>query len=124
MKTFAKNDYYIQLLFFLIGLILALLDLTIIKKGFVFLFYFIVGIPQLISFCIKAFQETRKSLGYIVYGFFIIPVWASWLVVLVPNSNNDSVNLFGYILMASVFYSPILAIVYVYDSYIFFKSQK
>lgn len=124
MKTFATNDFYIQLLFFLIGLILIFLDIVIIKKGFGFLFYFIVGIPQLISFCIKAFQETKKSLRYIVYGFFIIPIWISWLFILGFNSNNDVTNFFGCILIVSIFYSPVLAIVYVYDCYKFFKSQK
>jgi len=124
MKTFAKNDYYIQLSFLLIGLILTLLDITIFKKGLVFLFYFIVGIPQLISFVIRAFQETKKSLRYVVYGVFIIPVWISWLIILGFNTNNDITNFFGVILIASVFYSPVLAIVYVYDIYKLYTFEK
>jgi len=124
MKTFAKNNYYIQLSLLIIGLALALLDALIFHKGFVFLSYFIVGIPQLISFLIKAFQQTEKSLRYIVYGFFIIPVWISWLVILGIHQNNDTVNFFGYILIASVFYSPLLAIIYVYDNYKTYKSLK
>ncbi len=122
MKTFAKNDFYFQIFVLIAGVLSIIIG---IRLGYgAFLFYFVVGIPQLISFCIKAFQETRKSLGYIVYGFFIIPVWISWLVILGFNNNNDVTNFFGYILLASAFYSPFLAIVYVYDAYKFYKSQK
>lgn len=122
MKTFAKNDFYIQLCILIAGLLSIIIGI-ILGYG-AFLFYFVVGIPQLISFIIKAFQDTKKSLGYIVYGFFIIPVWIAWLVILGFNNNNDVTNFFGYILLASAFYSPVLAILYAYDSYIFFKSQK
>jgi hypothetical protein len=122
MKTFAKNDFYIQFYVLMAGLVSIIIGIGL---GYgIFLFYFVVGIPQLISFLIKAFQETEKSLTYIIYGFFIIPVWVSWLAVLGFNNNNDVTNFFGYILIASVFYSPILAIVYVYDSYKLYKSQK
>jgi hypothetical protein len=122
MKTFAKNDFYIQFYVLIAGLVSIIIGIGL---GYgIFLFYFIVGIPQLISFLIKAFQEKEKSLTYIIYGFFIMPVWVSWLAVLGFNNINDVTNFFGYILIASVFYSLILAIVYVYDSYKLYKSQK
>jgi len=122
MKNSAKNDYYIQLCILTAGLLSIIIGMVL---GYgVILFYFVVGIPQLITYIIKGFQGTKKSLGYIVYGFFIIPVWISWLVLLGFNNNNDVTNFFGYILLASVFYSPVLALIYVYDSYMFFKSQK
>ncbi|MDQ0595137.1 hypothetical protein QFZ37_003506 [Chryseobacterium ginsenosidimutans] len=122
MKTFAKNDYYIQFYILIAGLVSIIIGLEL---GYgIFLFYFVVGIPQLISFFIRAFQETKKSLRYIIYGFFIMPVWISWLAVLGFNNNNDVTNFFGYILVASVFYSPLLAILYVYDTYRVYKSQK
>ncbi len=121
MKTFAKNDFYIQLSFLVIGLITVLLGIVVFENATVFLSYFIVGIPQLISFIIKAFQETKKSWLYIVYGILIIPVWISWLIILAFNSNNEVTNFFGYILIASIFYSPILALLYIFDCYKLYK---
>ncbi|WP_415328078.1 hypothetical protein [Chryseobacterium sp. MMS23-Vi53] len=120
MKTFAKNDFYIQLSLFIIGLITVFLGIVVFENAVVYLFYFIVGIPQLISFIIRAFQEIKKSWLYIVYGIFIIPVWISWLIILAFNNNNEVTN----VLIASIFYSPFLAIIYVYDTYEFYKSQK
>lgn len=124
MKTFAKNDFYIQLSFLVIGLITVFLGIVVFENATVFLSYFIVGIPQLISFIIRAFQEIKKSWLYIVYGILIIPVWISWLIILAFNNNNEVTNFFGYILITSIFYSPFLAVVYVYDAYEFYKSQK
>lgn len=122
MKNFAKNDYYIQLCVLIAGLFSILIGI-ILGYG-AFLFYFIVGIPQLISFCIKAFRHTKKSLSYIVYGIFIIPVWVSWMVILGFSNNNDITIFFGYILIAAAFYSPFLAIFYVYDAYELYQSEK
>jgi hypothetical protein len=120
MKTFAKNDFYIQ--FYILLTVIAFIILGIFVLGYAaFLFYFVVGISQLISFIIKAFQKTKKSWMYIVYGIFIMPVWISWLIVLAFNSNNDVTNFFGCILIASIFYSPVLAIIYVYDCYKLYK---
>ncbi|MFY7844321.1 hypothetical protein [Chryseobacterium gambrini] len=117
MKTFVKNDFYIQLSFLVIGLILVFLGIVVFENATVFLSYFIVGIPQLISFISRAFQKTKKSWLFIVYGIFIVPVWISWLIILAFNNNNDVTNFFGYILIASVFYSPVLAILYIIDCY-------
>jgi hypothetical protein len=122
MKTFAKNDFHIQLCILIIGLLSIIIGIGL-DYG-ILLFYFVVGIPQLISFLIKAFQKTDKSPRYIIYGFFIMPVWISWLVILGLNNNSDVTNFFGFILVLSGFYSPVLAIVYVYDSYKFYKSLK
>lgn len=122
MKTFAKNDFYFQIFVLIAGALSIIIGIGL-GYGAV-LFYFVVGIPQLISFLIKAFQNIKKSLSYIIYGIFIIPVWISWLVILGFSNNNDVTNFFGYILLASAFYSPFLAIVYVYDVYEFYKSQK
>jgi len=82
MKTFTKYDYYIQLFFIIVG-----------PQAFIFgglsgfvLFYFIVGIPQLIGFLIKLF--------------------------------------FGYVLMISLLYSPVMAAAYVYDCYKMYEPYK
>ncbi|MDW9382427.1 hypothetical protein [Chryseobacterium sp. JV558] len=117
MKTFAKYDYYIQLFFIIIG------PMTFIFGGLsgLILFYFIVGIPQLISFLIKLFLGTKKSLLYIAYSIVIIPVWIIVTMLYMEKHIND---FFGYILMASLLYSPVMAAAYVYDCYNTYESYK
>jgi len=73
MKTFAKYDFYIQLLILIIGII----SIFTIDNSFIegLSFYFIVGISQLISYIMKLFFKGEKSVLFIVYGIFIIPIW-------------------------------------------------
>lgn len=117
MKAFAKYDFYIQLLFFGAAVLAAL------SAGILY-FYFVTGIPQLISFAIRAFQKGKKSIRYIIYGIFIIPVWISLLIVYIFKNNHDIINFFGYILILSLFYSPILALFYVFDNTEYLNSKK
>ncbi|MDH6254407.1 cell division protein FtsX [Chryseobacterium sp. H1D6B] len=122
MRDFIKYDYYIQLFFLIAGTVTAVFGFFL-GLGCM-LFYFVVGIPQLVSFLIKAFQQTKKSMSYIVYGIFIIPVWLSILIVLAFNNEADITNFFGYILIISLVYSPLLAVLYVYDNYKLYQSNK
>ena len=117
MKTFMKYDFYIQLFFF------GAAVLTALALGILY-FYFIAGIPQLISFVIRAFQKGKKSIRYIIYGIFIIPVWISLFIVFLFKDNHDIVNFFGYILILSLFYSPILSLFYVFDDSVYLNSKK
>lgn len=119
MKEFSKIDYNVQVYFLIVGIAVSILLFTV--GGFI-LFYFIVGIPQLISFLIKAFQKTKKSYRYIVYGIFILPVWISWIMVFVFEDNKAISDVFGVIILAAFFYSPVLAGVYIYDNYKIYKS--
>ncbi|WNI38234.1 hypothetical protein [Chryseobacterium sp. SG20098] len=117
MKTFAKYDYYIQLFFTIIG-----------PQAFIFgglsgfvLFYFIVGIPQLVSFLIKLFFKTKKSALYIAYGIVIVPVWIIVTILFTEKHIND---FFGYVLMVALLYSPVMAAAYVYDCYTTYEPYK
>jgi len=121
MKTFLKVDYYLQIFFLIAGIISAIIG-CFLDFGFI-LFYFIVGIPQLISFSIRAFQISKKTWMYNVYAVFIIPVWISWIFIIGLNNNTSITDVFGFILIASVFYSPVLAVLYVVDTYKLYKSQ-
>ncbi|RLJ33199.1 hypothetical protein CLU97_2675 [Chryseobacterium sp. 7] len=117
MKAFVKYDYYVQLFFIIIGpQAFTFAGLS----GFV-LFYFIVGIPQLISFLIKLFLGKKKSVFYIAYGIVIIPIWIIVTVLFIEKNIND---FFGYILMASLLYSPVMAAAYVYDCYSTYESYQ
>lgn len=120
MKNFAKNDYYIQFFFLIAGLFSAIIG-SFFDFG-IMLFYFVVGIPQLISFTLRAFHNYKKSIIYIVYGIFILPVWISLLMIFGLNNEHLITNFFGTILIISLIYSPVLSVMYVYETYTFYKS--
>lgn len=120
MKTFIKNDFYIQVYFLVGGLVSIFVGISV---GWgIMPFYFVVGIPQLISFLIKIFQKRKKTINYIIYGLFIMPVWISLLIMFIFKNNHEVTNFFGTILIASLLYSPFLAILYVYDNYKLYQS--
>lgn len=122
MKNHIKFEFYIQLVFFIIGLLSAIIG--IFFDFGVMLFYFVVGIPQLISFLIRAFSKEKKSIVYIVYGIFIIPVWISLMIVFGLKNEYSITNFFGTLLIISLIYSPILSVMYLYDAYQNYKSIK
>jgi hypothetical protein len=121
MKNWITYDYYIQLSCLIIGIIVAFVGIFL-GVGFM-PFYFIVGIPQLISFLVKTFYQKKKSVVYIIYGIGIIPVWFS-IAVIGLNQHNDITNFFGFILIASLIYSPVLAGLYTYETYKIHQSLK
>lgn len=115
MKTFLKNDFYFQLFFLIAGVFSAIIG-CFFDFG-IMLFYFVVGIPQLISFSIRAFNKDRKSIIYITYGIFILPVWMSLLIIFGLQNEYGITNFLGTILIISLIYSPVIAMFYVYDAY-------
>ncbi|WP_336959098.1 hypothetical protein [Chryseobacterium contaminans] len=120
MKNFIKYDYYIQVFFLVLGpLALIMGDVT----GLL-LCYFTVGIPQLISFLIRLFLTIKKTPFYIVYGILIIPVWISVLLIAIFKISNDITEIPSIIVMMAFFYSPLLAIFYVYEYHDLYKSLK
>lgn len=121
MKEFTRNDYYIQVFLIIAGIVISIVGMN--YWGFM-AFYFVVGIPQLISFLIRLFIISGKSTGYIIYGIAIIPVWVSMLMITICKQNNDITNFFGYILIAALLYSPLMALLYVYDSYKIYQFYK
>lgn len=121
MKTFIKYDYYIQVLFLIAGINATLVEF---QEWNILTFYFVVGIPQLISFLIRLFLKSKKSGRYIVYGIMIIPVWISLLLAVVCKGEEYVVNLAGPLMIYALFYSPILALVYIYDCYSQYETLK
>jgi hypothetical protein len=120
MKTFAKYDYYIQFFFLVIGPQFFIIGGL---SGWI-LFYFIVGIPQLISFLIKIFLKTQKTPMYFIYGLFILPVWISILLKRTVELGIYESNILENIILLAFFYSPFLAALYVYENYKVYKSLK
>jgi hypothetical protein len=120
MKTFAKYDFYIQLLILIIGIIsIFIMDNSSIGG---LSFHFIVGISQLISYIIKLFFKEEKSILFIIYGIFILPIWISLLLLILFKS--QAYNLLITIPFLGLFYSPVLALVYIFDTYKFYQYQK
>ncbi|MDQ0064139.1 hypothetical protein [Chryseobacterium lathyri] len=118
MKTFAKYDFYIQLVILVAGIIIESIG------AFGGAFYFVVGIPQFVSFLIRAFQPGKKSVLYTIYGILILPVWISLLLVFGLKVHPDIAELLLIVLVASLFYSPVMAVIYIYDNYRLYKSYK
>lgn len=123
MENYLKYDFYIQLFFLTAGIITECIGYSIEGKTSG-VFYFIVGVPQLISFFIRAFRETKKSIAYYVYGLFIIPVWFSLLLAFAIKGDFIVSEILVFIIFSSLLYSPILAFVYVYDSYRLYRKMK
>lgn len=123
MKTFAKYDFYVQLLILITGIIsIFTMDNSFIEGVS---FYFIVGIPQMISYIIKALFLKEKSVLFIIYGIFIIPIWISLLLLILFQSQGiKAYELFIIIPFFGLFYSPVLALVYIFDSYKLYQYQK
>ncbi len=120
MKKFIRYDYYIQLFFLILG------PLVCITEGLsgLILFYFIIGIPQLISYLIRLFLSIKKTPFNYVYGILIIPVWISVLLIAIFKIGNDITEIPSIIMMMAIFYSPVLAVFYVYECYSMYKSLK
>lgn len=120
MKSFAKYDLYIQIFFIVIGFIV-----TIIKglDGWI-LFYFIVGIPQLISFVIKIFLKIKISPLFLIYGIAILPVWISIVILKIIGTDHQLTDIFSCIIMMAFFYSPFMVLLYVFENHNLYKSLK
>ncbi|MDN3692219.1 hypothetical protein QWZ06_08060 [Chryseobacterium tructae] len=121
MKKFVKYDYYAQLSFSVIAVIATIWGFR--AWGFM-AFYFIIGIPQLISFLVRLFMKTKKSILYIIYGITILPVWLSMLFIIVFQGNNNVTNFFGFILILALIYSPIMALLYIHETYSLYTKIK
>lgn len=124
MKTFLKIDYYVQLIVFVIISIIVLISFLVGDGKMIWLFYLGVGISQLISYLIRCFYDYKKSLRFKIYGYLIMPIFPI-LFLLAALGGVDSIAKILIILpILAVFYSPFLALLYIYDNYKIYKSQK
>lgn len=120
MKNFIKYDFYVQLFFLITGCLV-----TIIKgwDGWI-LFYFIVGIPQLISCLVRIFLKIKISSLFLIYGITILPVWLSIVILITIGIDNEVTAIPTYIAMAAFFYSPFMALLYALESHNLYQSLK
>lgn len=123
MKIFLKIDFYIQILFLIAGIVSIFIMTDSYVQGISF--HFFVGIPQLISYIVKLFFKIEKSPIFIIYGILILPIWIALLLLEIFKEYHYEVfNLFGGILIGGFLYSPILALLYIFDNYKMYKFQK
>jgi len=121
MKTFLKYDYFIQLII----LIVCIVGAVIHYKDWKFIeFYYLVGGAQLISYLIRLFLKLKQSSEFRVYGLTIMPVWICLLLVDQKIYNELTMALMGIFLLLSLLYTPIMAILYVYDCYNTYEPYK
>ncbi len=114
MKTFTKIDYFVQIFALIVGflsIINRFQDMGALR------FYFIVGGAQLVSFLIRLFLKEKKSPGYIAYGILILPVWMILLAFFLFGNTIKYPAFLLYLLMSSLVYSPVMAVIYIYYCY-------
>ncbi|MEJ5049665.1 hypothetical protein WH221_07480 [Chryseobacterium culicis] len=121
MKTFVKYDYFIQLVTLIVCIVGAVME----YKDWKFIeFYFAVGGVQLVSYLIRLFLQLKQSSDFRVYGLTIMPVWICLLLVDQKIYNEFTMALMGIFLLISLFYTPMMAILYVYDCYNTYEPYK
>lgn len=117
MKTFLKNDFYFQLGIFVIISAIVLIAYAAGNEKLIWLFYFGVGISQMVSYLIRYSYDYKKSFLFKVYGFLILPIFPSLFFLFVFANMNALAIIFIIVPILSYFYSPVLAIIYLIDIY-------
>lgn len=112
MKTFLKIDFHLQIIIFFGYLVTAFIKITIKTDLFLpwFMFYFIVGGFQLVSYMIRICIGFWKDLFFKIYGFIILPIWLYLLLSIL----NFPLDLLFFIPVVGIFISPIMAIAYLF----------
>lgn len=87
------------------------------NEKLIWLFYFGVGISQMVSYLIRYSYDYKKSVLFKVYGFLILPIFPSLFFLFVFANINALALIFIIVPILSYFYSPVLAIVYLIDIY-------
>lgn len=121
MKTFFKYDYYFQLILLITISFAVKIGLLIGEEKLIYLFYFGVGISQLISYFIRSSYKYEKSILFKLYGFLIIPIFPCLLGLILFGNNNEIAAICIVIPALSLLYSPVMAVVYLYDNYKTYK---
>lgn len=110
MKTFLKTDYYLQIAVFfgyiIIGFLYGLIKDDLFSVWFIF--YFVVGGFQLVSYIIKIFMGFWTDLFMKIYGVMILPIWIFFLL----NELNVHIDVLSFIPIYGLFISPFLAVAY------------
>ena len=117
MKTFAKNDFYFQLTIFVVISITVIIALLAGNEKIIWLFYVGIGISQLVSYLIRCSYNYKKSLIFKVYGYLILPIFPSLILLAIFGNIDSAAGIFIIIPILSFFYSPILAVLYLVDCY-------
>ncbi|ASK29911.1 hypothetical protein CEY12_07245 [Chryseobacterium sp. T16E-39] len=123
MKTFFTYDFYIQLIIFTVISGIVLIGLIHDNEKIIYLFYFGIGILQSVSYLIRCSYKYEKSLLFKIYGYVIMPIFPSLLGLAIFGNTNFIAFIFIVIPVLSFFYSPIMAILYVRDTYLVFKNK-
>lgn len=115
MKTILKYDYFLQLTVLILSVSWLSVDLIFLKGYNFFWFYPLVGLTQLFSFIVRLFIPYKKTSLFILYGIIIMPVWIAIFLVLAFNLQEAVVSPMLLLMIAALFLSPPMAILYVLD---------
>lgn len=116
MRSFFKTDLYVQVFAIICALIL-LPVVYLYASNYLLLLYISVGIIQLISYLIRLSMGYKKSTIFRLYGILMMPVWAALLIGITALSiqSESLTTICLWVLLAALFFSPIMAIIYALD---------
>lgn len=103
MKTFAKNDFYFQLTIFVVISITVIIALLAGNEKIIWLFYFGIGISQLVSYLIRCSYNYKKSLIFKVYSYLILPIFPSLILLAIFGNIDTAAGVFIVIPIISFF---------------------
>ncbi|MCX8531241.1 hypothetical protein [Chryseobacterium luquanense] len=113
MKTFIKYDYYIQIFVFICFIILLILDIVALQKGYSVIGYFVIAAFHTISFIIRIFLKNySKSITFKTYAITSLTVLISLLLITIFKDVEWLNNFLGFILLFGIPLTPFLAICY------------
>jgi hypothetical protein len=116
MKRFFKTDFYIQACT-VICAVMLLPVVYLYASNYLLLLYLAVGLIQLISYLIRLSMHYKKTPLFRLYGIFMIPVWLALLMGITALSlqSESLTTICLWVLLAALFFSPIMAIIYALD---------
>lgn len=125
MKKFLTIDFYLQISVLTFTTIYIALYSLAGKSDLLMYFYYIIGFAQLVSFITRYFLGFNKSILYKIYGYLIMPIWTIlFFAIILQGASinlgvfNQIAGIFLYYLVLSLFFSPVLSVVYIVECYL------
>ena len=113
MKTFIKYDYYTQVFIAICFVILLVVDIASLQKGYSWIGYFILAGFHTVSFLIRIYlKKYSKSTTFKIYSTASLTVLISLLFIIVFKDVDWLVSFLGFLLMFGIPLTSILAICY------------
>ncbi|WP_312076403.1 hypothetical protein [Chryseobacterium sp.] len=113
MKTFIKYDYYTQAFVAICFVILLVVDVVSLQKGYSWIAYFVMAAFHTVSFLIRIFSKNyAKRISFKIYSAASLTILISLLLIIVFKDNSFITEFLAFVLVIGIPLTPILAICY------------